>query len=86
MEMSEVSEPYRSTVGVVADKIRGSYRDVPNDPARVAQLVIDLTNMADPPQRLLVGRDALEYGEAATKSLTANDEKWKELDQSVNVA
>lgn len=86
MEMSEVSAAYRSTVGAVADRIRGSYLDAPNDPAKVAQLIIDLTNMDSPPERLLVGTDAFEYGEATVKALAVNDKRWKDLSLSVNAS
>jgi len=84
MDMSAVSTPYQSTVGTVAERIRGSFRTAPNDPAKVAALVIRLAQMAEPPVRLLVGRDALEYGEAATKALLAQDARWKCLSSSVN--
>lgn len=84
MEISEVSEPYRSTVGVVAEHLRGAFRTAPNDPAKVAQLVTQLSRMAEPPLRLLVGADALEYGEAASRAVIDSDERWKDLSRAVN--
>jgi NAD(P)-dependent dehydrogenase (short-subunit alcohol dehydrogenase family) len=83
MEISEVSEPYNETVGVSVKYVRGSFRAAPNNPDNVARLVVDLTRMPEPPIRLLVGADALEYGEAAAKAVVDNDERWRELSLSV---
>lgn len=84
MDIHAVSEPYKATVGAVAETMPGSYRDAPNDPAQVAQLVMRLAAMEEPPLRLLVGKDAVEYGEDATRKLADKDAKWRNLSQSVN--
>jgi NAD(P)-dependent dehydrogenase (short-subunit alcohol dehydrogenase family) len=54
------------------------------DPAKVARLIVDIARMAEPPMRLLVGSDAVEYGQAAVKELSENDERWSALSRSVN--
>jgi NAD(P)-dependent dehydrogenase (short-subunit alcohol dehydrogenase family) len=84
MEIGAISEPYRLTVGFVADMLRGNNHLAPNDPAKVARLIVDITRMAEPPMRLLVGSDAVEYGQAAVKELSENDERWSALSRSVN--
>lgn len=84
MVINEVSEPYKPTVGVVVGFVRDSYLTAPTDPARVARLVVDLTRMAEPPARLLVGADAFESGRALTQAVAENDERWKDLTVSVN--
>lgn len=85
MEIGAVSAPYRPTVGAVADALRGAFLTAPNDPARVARLIMRISRMAEPPPRLLVGSDAVDYGEAAARALAEADARWQDLSRSVNV-
>lgn len=86
MKIHDVSEPYRATAGMIAELLRGAFLHAPNDPARVAQLVLTLVSMQDPPLRLLVGEDALEYGRAETRAVLESDERWESLSRSINLA
>jgi hypothetical protein len=48
-----------------------------SDPAKVAALLLEVVDMAEPPTRLLVGPDAYRYATAAGRDLLATDEKWE---------
>jgi NAD(P)-dependent dehydrogenase (short-subunit alcohol dehydrogenase family) len=81
MRNDPVREEYAATVGAAAamsipDNIGAS------DPAKVATLLLDVVDMADPPTRLLVGPDAYRYATAAGRNLLATDERWEALSVS----
>jgi NAD(P)-dependent dehydrogenase (short-subunit alcohol dehydrogenase family) len=87
MTIPPVSEPYQQTVGAFAAMLRaprpaGAAANSA-DPARVARTVVELAGRDDAPVRLLLGRDAVQYAEAATKALAESDERWRPLSESV---
>ena len=76
MRIDPVREEYAATVGAAA--ALGSPANLgASDPAKVAALVVEIIDMADPPLRLLVGPDAYRYATAAGRELLASDEKWE---------
>ncbi|GAA0317642.1 SDR family NAD(P)-dependent oxidoreductase [Kineococcus aurantiacus] len=54
-----------------------------SDPAKVAQLVLRVAAMDEPPLRLLVGADAVELVAAGARRRAEEDERWRELSLSV---
>jgi len=80
MRVAPVSEPYRQTVGVMArvhDDI-GSGSAL-GDPAKVAQVVLEVAAMDDPPLRLILGSEAYAYATAAAKARAGSDAAWHKL-------
>jgi hypothetical protein len=53
-----------------------------NVPERVAQVVVDLAGRDDPPLRLVLGGQALQYVQAAAQQLAASDEQWRSVTES----
>jgi NAD(P)-dependent dehydrogenase (short-subunit alcohol dehydrogenase family) len=51
-----ISEPYRATVGVLADGLRSGRRRSSGDPVKAAAAIFGLVSMEDPPRRLLLGK------------------------------
>jgi NAD(P)-dependent dehydrogenase (short-subunit alcohol dehydrogenase family) len=82
MNVPPVSEPYQQTVGGFAQMLRQSSGHEASIPSKVADIVIKLTNEAEPPLRLLVGPDAVVYGGKAGEALAASDKKWHDLSVS----
>jgi len=78
MTIPPISEPYRESVGFLAE-IFGMPGAAASDPAKVADLLVRLADLDDPPRRLVVGSDALAAALAVSKQLLANDEQWREL-------
>jgi NAD(P)-dependent dehydrogenase (short-subunit alcohol dehydrogenase family) len=83
MQIAPVSEPYRPTVGAMAalhDTVTLSL----GDPAKVAQAVLTVAAMDEPPLRLLLGSDAFTYATAAARSQAESDERWRALSASTD--
>ncbi|MYV45581.1 SDR family NAD(P)-dependent oxidoreductase [Streptomyces sp. SID2888] len=86
MTIPPVSEPYQQTVGGFADMVKSLTETASAhsaDPARIARTVVDLAGRDDAPLRLLLGRDAVQYGGAAARQLAESDEKWRPVSESV---
>jgi NAD(P)-dependent dehydrogenase (short-subunit alcohol dehydrogenase family) len=84
MTIPEVSEPYQPTVGVMAKMFRGATGTPPTGPDEVAELLLGLTTLDEPPVRLLVGSDAVRYAAAAVDARRASDAQWRELSESAS--
>jgi NAD(P)-dependent dehydrogenase (short-subunit alcohol dehydrogenase family) len=80
MQVPPISEPYQPTVGVMARMHRelGSGSAL-GDPAKVAQVVLTVAGMADPPLRLILGSEAYAYAMAAARARAESDAAWHEL-------
>ena len=77
MQVPAISEPYQPTVGVMARM--HSSADALGDPAKVAQVVLTVAAMADPPLRLILGSEAYAYATAAAQARAECDAAWHDL-------
>ncbi|MFI6359867.1 SDR family NAD(P)-dependent oxidoreductase [Streptomyces sp. NPDC050743] len=86
MTIPPISEPYRQTVGAFADMIRNADPEAAAansaDPARIAEIIADLSDRDDAPVRILLGKDAVQYWDAAGAALAASDAKWRSVSES----
>jgi NAD(P)-dependent dehydrogenase (short-subunit alcohol dehydrogenase family) len=78
MRVPPISAPYRQTVGAMAT-MHDSDAVALADPAKVAQVVLDVAAMDDPPLRLILGSEAYAYATAAARAQAASDERWHQL-------
>jgi len=83
MHVPEVSEPYQQTVGAAAAMHDASWRPL-GDPAKVAQVILQVADMDEPPSRLLLGSEAYAYATAAARAQLASDEQWRQLSRSTD--
>jgi NAD(P)-dependent dehydrogenase (short-subunit alcohol dehydrogenase family) len=83
MQVPPISEPYRATVGAVAT-IHNSDAVALGVPAKMAQVVLQVAGMDDPPLRLILGSEAYAYASAAARVQAASDERWHELSASTD--
>jgi NAD(P)-dependent dehydrogenase (short-subunit alcohol dehydrogenase family) len=85
MEVPPISLPYQATVGAMArtHDLLGS-DDALGDPAKVAQVVLAVAGMADPPLRLILGSEAYAYAMAAARARAASDAAWHDLTVSTD--
>jgi NAD(P)-dependent dehydrogenase (short-subunit alcohol dehydrogenase family) len=82
MRVHDIRGAYRPTVGLLAEY---SESGTPlGDPAKAAQAILRITEVDDPPLRLLLGSDALIVARAADEAKIASDERWKELTVSTD--
>jgi NAD(P)-dependent dehydrogenase (short-subunit alcohol dehydrogenase family) len=86
MAIPPISEPYRPTVGAVAQRMSDFETAAASDPVKVAELVLKVAELDDPPVRLLVGTDAYTYGRAAWQARVDGDAKWEALSTSTDHA
>jgi NAD(P)-dependent dehydrogenase (short-subunit alcohol dehydrogenase family) len=83
MQVPPISEPYRSTVGAMA-AMHNSEAVALGDPSKVAQVVLQIAAMDDPPLRLILGSEAYAYATAAARAQSASDERWQQLSSSTD--
>ncbi|KAK1141305.1 Oxidoreductase boa17 [Aspergillus melleus] len=80
MTIPQVSEPYQATVGTLAEHLRKSSGSEPSLPGRIADIIMKIAALEEePPLRLLVGPDAVEYAGQAAEALAASDEEWRDV-------
>ena len=79
-----VSEPYQATVGASARAMAGFEHVANSDPRKVAELVLAIARLDDPPLRVLAGSDAYEYGRQAWRHRIETDAKWEQLSRSAD--
>ncbi|KAL4779902.1 hypothetical protein BJX76DRAFT_364835 [Aspergillus varians] len=79
MSIPPASEPYQATVGAFAELLRKYSGTEPSLPERIAEIVVRLTGEEEPPLRLLVGPDAVEYAGKAAEALATSDTKWRDV-------
>ncbi|WP_027209633.1 oxidoreductase [Burkholderia sp. WSM2232] len=83
MTIPEISEAYKAVIGPVAERLRRSDGNQPGDPARVAQVILDIAEVPAPPLRLLVGSDAVAVAANAARFRAEEDAQWREVSESV---
>ena len=85
MRVPPISEPYEPTVGAMA-AVHGEIGsdDALGDPAKVAQVVLAVAGMAEPPLRLILGSEAYAYATAAARTRAESDAAWHDLTVSTD--
>ena len=83
MTIPQISEAYKAVIGPVAERLRRSDGNQPGDPARVAQVIVDIAEVPAPPLRLLVGSDAVAVAANAARFRAEEDAQWREISESV---
>jgi len=85
MRVTPVSEPYRATVGAMAALHHdGGSPPALGDPAKVAQVVLAVAGMDEPPLRLILGSEAYAYATAAAAARAQSDAAWRDLTSSTD--
>ena len=85
MRVTPVSEPYRPTVGAMAEMHEGIGSGAAlGDPAKVALVVLEVAAMDEPPLRLILGSEAYAYATAAAKARAESDAAWRHLSVSTD--
>jgi NAD(P)-dependent dehydrogenase (short-subunit alcohol dehydrogenase family) len=83
MATPPVSAPYERVVGGAIGMIRGAHGNQPGDPARISQVLLDITEAEEPPLRLLLGKDAVAVAQDMADRLAAQDAEWRHVSESV---
>jgi NAD(P)-dependent dehydrogenase (short-subunit alcohol dehydrogenase family) len=83
MTVHPVSEPYVQTVGRMAS-LHDPAKLALGDPAKVAQVVLDVSAMDEPPLRLILGSEAYAYATAAAAARAESDAAWRHVSVSTD--
>ena len=85
MRIPPISAPYEQTVGRMVAMLRSSVvTEAVGDPAKVADAVLTVADLDEPPVRLLLGSDAYNYAQQVARDRMASDEKWRDLSVSTD--
>ncbi|RGP77216.1 hypothetical protein FLONG3_4731 [Fusarium longipes] len=72
-----ISEPYQQTVGAMI-KIRED-KSTWSEGSEIAKAIKHLSEVEDPPLRIVLGPSAIPYAQLAAKALAESDEKWLQV-------
>jgi len=81
---SDYGEEYVATVGETEKMMKSFESGAPGDPKKAAQVIYKVGEMDNPPLRLLLGKDAYEWGLGKIECMVASIKENKELTQSTN--
>lgn len=82
--IQDVRADYDATVGEAARFQRAYNGRQPGDPARAAQVILNIAGMPNPPLRLLLGSDAVRAVAASDLRKMEADRTWRELSCSTD--
>ena len=86
MERHAVGADYEPTVGAIHRMRAETDGAQPGDPARSAQVIVDVVGDADPPRRLLLGADAVAASRTAGERRAEELERWADVSSSIAFA
>ncbi|HET6731401.1 oxidoreductase [Mycobacterium sp.] len=84
MTMHEPGPDYSETVGRMHEMRRSTNGTQPGDPARAAEVIIDVVNAPEPPRRLLLGRGAVEQALASGAERNEEARQWAAVSSSAD--
>jgi NAD(P)-dependent dehydrogenase (short-subunit alcohol dehydrogenase family) len=81
--VGRIRPEYAPTVGAIATMLGDNNGREPGDPDKAARAILRVAGAEEPPLRLLLGTDAVEYAAAAARARDENDARWRELSLSI---
>src|SRR5690606_15958566 len=84
MNTPHISEAYRSVIEPAIARLRGSNGNQPGDPRRIAQVLVDIAEIDNPPLHLLLGSDAVAVAKMVAENLATSDAQWRSVSESVS--
>jgi NAD(P)-dependent dehydrogenase (short-subunit alcohol dehydrogenase family) len=86
MIIREIPETYAGTVGAVNTSLRRSTGGPAGDPARAAEILVQVAKRRDIPYHLPLGVTAAEWSIRLDEQLLAEDRKWRAVSRSADFA
>jgi NAD(P)-dependent dehydrogenase (short-subunit alcohol dehydrogenase family) len=84
MRTAPVDPDYEATVGAANRYRESTVNTWAGDPVRAAKIIVDVSQMDEPPLRLLLGAGAVESAATSSKLRAAEAERWAELSRSAD--
>jgi NAD(P)-dependent dehydrogenase (short-subunit alcohol dehydrogenase family) len=86
MIIRDVPEAYAGTVGAVNTRLRQNPDGPAGDPARAAEILVQVAKRRDIPYHLPLGVTAAEWSIRQDEQLLAQDRKWRAVSRSADFA
>jgi NAD(P)-dependent dehydrogenase (short-subunit alcohol dehydrogenase family) len=84
MTVHNVPEAYAPTVGAMNNRVRQSTAGPAGDPARAAEILVQVAKRHDIPYHLPLGVNAVEGSIRLDEQLLAADRKWSDVSRSAD--
>ncbi|SNT12004.1 NADP-dependent 3-hydroxy acid dehydrogenase YdfG [Asanoa hainanensis] len=84
MRIEDGGPEYAESVGVMSRYREQARGKEPGDPAKAAQVLVDVVDLAEPPKRLPLGSDALGLAERHNQALADELATWADLSRSTD--
>ena len=84
MTVHDIPEAYAPTVGLMNSRVRQSADGPAGDPARAAEIIVQVAKRRDIPYHLPLGVNAAEGSIRLDGQLLADDRKWREVSRSAD--
>ena len=86
MIIRDIPEAYAGTVGAVNTAMRRSTAGPAGDPARAAEILVQVAKRRDIPYHLPLGVTAAEWSIRLDEQLLAEDRRWRSVSRSADFA
>lgn len=77
-------DAYKDTVGGVRNNMDRFHGTQPGDPAKLAQVIVQLAASSNPPVHLPIGKDAVQNFRNKTAQMTKEAEEWESVSVSTD--
>jgi NAD(P)-dependent dehydrogenase (short-subunit alcohol dehydrogenase family) len=84
MALFDSAQDYAPTVGAMAARLKRENGMQPGDPAKAAEVIVQVSKMAEPPLRFPLGSDAVEFARVAADRLAQEDARWQKLSTAID--
>jgi len=84
MTVHDIPEAYAPTVGAIHSRIRQSTEGPAGDPARAAEILVQVAKRDDIPSHLPLGVNATEGSIRLDQQLLADDHRWRDVSRSAD--
>ena len=84
MTVHDIPEAYAPTVGAMNSRVRQSADGPAGDPARAAEILVQVGKRHDIPDHLPLGVNAVEGSIRLDEHLLAEDRRWREVSRSAD--
>ena len=84
MIVHPIPEAYAATVGAMNSRVRQSADGPAGDPARAAEILVQVAKRRDIPDHLLLGVNAVEGAILLDERLLTQDHKWQQVSRSAD--
>ncbi|KAM0541147.1 hypothetical protein ACHAPJ_013364 [Fusarium lateritium] len=74
-----VNEYYEQSVGATRIARQKAIAEAGSEAEDIARAIVHISQVDDPPVRLLLGADTPKYAQKAAEDLAATDEKWRDV-------